>query len=155
MRYLTVVLFTGLIISPGFAQSSKQYRVCSKKAMTQQEMNACASQEAARVDAELNVVYRALLSKAANNPEAVPKIKALQRALIAYRDAYMDAMYPAADKQAEYGTVYPLEVDLLRAKLTRQQIAAVRELLKQYGDEAQRREGIGEGVELVANLGRD
>ena len=95
-------------------------------------MNACASEEAARVDAELNTVYRNLLSKAASQPEAVAKIKASERAWITFRDAYMDAMYPAKNKQAEYGSVYPMEADLLKAKLTRQQVAALEEMLKQY-----------------------
>jgi uncharacterized protein YecT (DUF1311 family) len=95
-------------------------------------MTACASDEAARVDAELNGVYRKLLSKAASQPEAVAKIKAAEKAWIAYRDAYMDAMYPAKDKQAEYGSIYPMEVDLLHAKLTQQQVTALKELLQQY-----------------------
>jgi len=95
-------------------------------------MNACANQEAARADADLNDVYRKLLSKAANQPEAMAKIRAAERAWLNYRDAYIDAMYPAKDKQAEYGSVYPMEVDLLRAKLTVQQIAALRALLVQY-----------------------
>jgi uncharacterized protein YecT (DUF1311 family) len=43
-------------------------------------MNACASDEAARVDAELSEVYRKLLSKAASQEEGVVKIKAAERA---------------------------------------------------------------------------
>ena len=118
--------------APGLAQDSAQYRACNDEAKTQGEMNACASEEAARVDTELNTVYRKLLSKAASQPEAVAKIKASERAWITYRDAYMEAMYPAKDKQAQYGSVYPMEADLLKAKLTRQQVAAVEEMLKQY-----------------------
>jgi hypothetical protein len=37
----------------------------------------------------------------------------------------MEAMYPAEDKQAEYGSVYPMEADLLRAKLTQRQVTAL------------------------------
>jgi hypothetical protein len=44
----------------------------------------------------------------------------------------MEAMYPASDKQAEYGSAYPMEADLLKAKLTRQHVAALEEMLKQY-----------------------
>ena len=134
MRYLAVVLFIAFSSFPCFAQNSEQYRACNEKARTQAEMNACANQEAARVDAELNGVYRKLLSKAASHPEAVAKIKAAERAWIAYRDAYMDAMYPAKDKQTEYGTAYPMEADLVRAKLTQQQVAALKEMLQQYSD---------------------
>ena len=35
------------------------------------------------------------------------KLKAAQKAWLAFRDAQLQAMYPAADKQAEYGSVYP------------------------------------------------
>lgn len=99
-------------------------------AKTQAAMNACANEEAQRVDAELNKVFRSLLSRTASQPDARAKIEAAEKAWVAYRDAYMEAMYPAKDKQAEYGSVYPMEADLLRAKLTQQQVAALRNLLQ-------------------------
>jgi len=40
-------------------------------------------------------------------------------------------MYPAKDKQAAYGSIFPMEVDLSYAKLTRDQISALRDILKQ------------------------
>jgi uncharacterized protein YecT (DUF1311 family) len=131
MKYLALVLLIASI--PSLAQHSEQYRACSDKAKAQGEMNVCASEESARIDAQLNDVYRKLLSQAASQQEGVAKIKAAERAWIAYRDSYIDAMYPARDKQAEYGSIYPMEVDLLRAKLTQQQVAALKELLQQYG----------------------
>jgi uncharacterized protein YecT (DUF1311 family) len=134
MRYLAVALFMAFNSFVCLAQNSTQYRTCNEKAKTQAEMNACANKEAVRVDAELNDLYRTLLSKAESQPEGVAKIKAAERAWIAYRDAYIDAMYPAKDKQAEYGSIYPMEADLLRAKLTQQQVAALREMLQQYSN---------------------
>ena len=133
MKYLPIVFLLASL--PGLAQDSAQYRACNKKAKTQAEMNACASEEAARADAELNEVYRKLLSQAASQEEAAAKIKAAERAWIAYRDAYMDAMYPAKNKQAEYGSIYPMEADLLRTKLTQRQVMALKELLHQYSGE--------------------
>jgi uncharacterized protein YecT (DUF1311 family) len=41
-------------------------------------MNACANEEAKRVDAELNVTFRALLSRAAGQPGARAKIEAAE-----------------------------------------------------------------------------
>jgi uncharacterized protein YecT (DUF1311 family) len=134
MRCLSLVLFLALSSFPSLAQDSQQYGTCSDKAKTQHELHACASEEAARVDAELNDIYSTLLSRAASQPGATAKIKAAERAWIVYRDAYIDAMYPAKDKQAEYGSVYPTEVNLLLAKLTRQQVAALKELLQQYSN---------------------
>jgi len=134
MKYL---LFVFLLASlPALAQDSAQYRACNEKAKVQAELNVCASEETARADAELNEVYRKVLAEAGKQEEAVTKIKAAERARIAYRDAYMDAMYPAKNKQAEYGSIYPMEADLLRAKLTQRQVTALKELQQQYsGDE--------------------
>jgi len=132
MRHLVIAIAFLAASLPALAQESAQYRSCNDKAKTQGEINACASEEAARVDAELNTVYSKLLSKATSQPEAVAKIKASERAWITYRDAYMEAMYPAKDKQTEYGSAYPMEADLLKAKLTREQVAALEEMLKQY-----------------------
>jgi uncharacterized protein YecT (DUF1311 family) len=115
-----------------FAQESSQYRACNEKAKTQAELNICASGEAARADARLDEVYRDLLSKAASEPKATAKIKAAEKAWIAYRDAYLEAMYPAEDKQAEYGSIYPMEANLLLAKLTCRQVTALEELTKRY-----------------------
>ena len=131
MKYLSLV-FLLAALHPGLAQDSAHYRSCKEKAKTQIELNVCASEEAARTDAELNEVYRKLLTEAGKQEEAVAKIKAAERAWIAYRNAYMEAMYPARNKQAEYGSVYPMEADLLRAKLTQRQVTALKELLQQY-----------------------
>jgi uncharacterized protein YecT (DUF1311 family) len=94
-------------------------------------MNGCANEEAKRVHEELNKIYKLLLSKVRSNAVAAAKIQTAQRACVAYRDAYIDAMYPAKDKQAEYGSIFPMEVDLLATKLTRQQIGALQDILRQ------------------------
>lgn len=132
MRYFTATLLLVVVSGPLYAQQSSEYRICSDGAKTQVAMNACASDEAARIDAELNDVYRALLQKA-TNATAATKIKVAERAWIAYRDAYIDAMYPAQNKQAEYGSIYSMEIAMLRTKLIRIQIAALQDLAQQVG----------------------
>ncbi len=132
MKSLVVALLMTAISVACFAQDSAEYRACSEKANTQSEMTACASDEAARVDANLNATYRALLARVASQPEALAKIKAAQKAWIAYRDAYIEATYPARDKATEYGSIYPLEVTLLRAKVTQRQLAALEDMLQRY-----------------------
>ena len=134
MRLLLIVFLLGSLAS--VAQESAEYRACLDKATTQMAMNTCASEEAARVEARLNDVYHKLLATAAKQPDAVDKIKGAERAWIAYRDAYVEAMYPAKDKMGEYGSIYLMNVNLLRAKLTERQITEVKELLEQYSGEA-------------------
>ncbi|MFZ0771167.1 MAG: lysozyme inhibitor LprI family protein [Candidatus Sulfotelmatobacter sp.] len=137
LRFAAVVLFFASL-HPAFAQNSAAYGACNQKAKTQAEMNACANEETARVDAELNAIYRKVLSEASTQPEAIAKIKAAERAWITYRDAYMAAMYPAKDKQVEYGSIYPMEADLLRARLTKQHLVDLRQLLQQHVSGAER-----------------
>ena len=116
----------------GTAQESPDFRACGDKATTQMAINACASDEARRADDELNRVYSQLLLKTENDAAATAKIKATEKLWIAYRDAYIEAMYPAEDKQASYGTMYPMGVSLLTAKMSRQHTSALKELLRQH-----------------------
>ncbi len=124
------VAFVALVPCLVAAQDSPKFRACNAKAAAQPELNACAADEAKRVDAELNRVYRELLSKDTDDAAATEKIKKAQRAWVAYRDAYVEAMFPAEDKQAEYGSMYPMEVDQLLATLTRRQIDALKDLIQ-------------------------
>jgi uncharacterized protein YecT (DUF1311 family) len=64
---------------------------------------------------------------------AVAKVDASRVAWQTYRDTYIEAMYPARNKQAEYGSIYPMEVNLIRASLTRQHLSDVEKLLEQHG----------------------
>jgi uncharacterized protein YecT (DUF1311 family) len=132
VKYLAAALLLVFIPFACFAQDSAEYRACSDKANTQAEMTACASAEAKRVDAKLNSTYSALLARVERHPEAVAKIKAAERAWVAYRDAYIEAAYPAKDKATEYGSIYPLDVALLRAKLTQRQVTALEDMLQHY-----------------------
>jgi hypothetical protein len=48
----------------------------------------------------------ALLARVTSQTEAVAKIKAAERAWVAYRDAYIEATYPAKDRATEYGCMF-------------------------------------------------
>jgi uncharacterized protein YecT (DUF1311 family) len=135
--FVVNVIFTFVGCSASLAQNSEQYSRCINKASTQMAMHVCANEEALRADAELNDIYQKLLSSATNQSGALEKISAAERTWITYRDAYVEAMYPAKEKQTAYGSRFPMEVDLLRAKLTRQQTMALKDLLKQHGSSKQ------------------
>ena len=76
-------------------------------AQTQGEMNDQACNKYKKADAELNKVYRQVLSENKADVLFVSKLKNAQRAWVAYRDAQLEALYPAANPQ-EYGSVYPM-----------------------------------------------
>jgi uncharacterized protein YecT (DUF1311 family) len=113
------------------AQTSELDR-CMEAATTQTAMNRCAGEEAHRVDAQLNVTYRQVLEAAKGNVLALAKIRKAERTWITYRNEYMEAMYPARDKQANYGSMYPMNADLVLADLTRAHVQALKTLLRQY-----------------------
>jgi hypothetical protein len=85
-----------------------------------------------RVETGLEEVHKRVRLAASKHSGAVEKLEVADKTWIAYRDAYIDAMYPADDKQAVYGSMFPIEVALLRAELALRQIAALKELLKHY-----------------------
>lgn len=101
------------------AQVSDALQACNGKAVSQVEINKCADDEFKRADEEMNRAYENLLAKAARNPVAVRKIKAAQKAWLAFREAHLDAMFPAEDKAAAYGVVQPMCASMLRAELAR------------------------------------
>jgi uncharacterized protein YecT (DUF1311 family) len=69
----------------GGAQNQKQ--PCAN-AQNQQEMNRCAADEYKKTDAELNRVYQQLTPKL--EPAHREKLKAAQRAWLAFRDAHCE-----------------------------------------------------------------
>ncbi len=134
MKNLWVLLFVALTPWPALAQLSHEGDDCFKKANTQSDMHVCANEEAKRVDAELTRTYQHLLTVVKADPAAVAKIKKLESVWNDYRKAYIDATYPADDKQAAYGTAFPTDRDLLWAKLTHRQIESLNEIIKQSND---------------------
>lgn len=78
------------------------------RAQTQAEMNKDACGKFAQADAELNSVYQRVLTEYAAETRFTDKLEAAQRAWITFRDAHLEALYPQADKQQEYGSVYPM-----------------------------------------------
>ena len=137
MRFLVIATIVFLGSFPCHSQESAQYRACMDKAVAQMSMNSCANAEYTRADSEMNGVYQRLLSMAEKVPGATAKIKAAERAWILYRDAYMEALYTAEDKQLAYGSIYPMEYAEFQTALTREHTKALRDLIKQYDDEGQ------------------
>jgi uncharacterized protein YecT (DUF1311 family) len=101
------------------AQSSPHSKACSDAATTQLALHKCADEEARRADRALDIAYKRLLSMQKGDPAAAKKMQALEAAWTVYRDAFVEAMHPAADKQAAYGTMFAVEAILTRARLTR------------------------------------
>jgi uncharacterized protein YecT (DUF1311 family) len=77
-------------------------------AQTQTDSNEDSCATFKQADALLNKSYNQVLSEYRKNGAFIRKLRVAQRAWIAYRDAQIEALYPATDKRAEYGSVYPM-----------------------------------------------
>jgi uncharacterized protein YecT (DUF1311 family) len=103
---------------------------CMDSAQSQAAMNECASNSLGAADKELNQVYQQVLRKYAKDTVFVAKLKAAQKAWLAFRDAELEARYPANDKSLEYGSVYPMCANNDLEAMTRQRTEALRAWLK-------------------------
>jgi uncharacterized protein YecT (DUF1311 family) len=90
----------------------------SSRAEKQVQMNQDACAVLAQADEDLNALYRRILAEYASAPQFTEKLQDAQRAWVAFRDAHLEAVYPAPDKQAEYGSAYPLCRCLAMTELT-------------------------------------
>jgi len=133
-----VSLVAAALCAAGFAQSKPKSQVSGAKscatAQTQLEMNECSGAEGQKAEEEMNRVYKQLLARASATPAYREKLEAAQKAWLAYRDAELEAKYPAQDKRADYGSVYPMCFANYRTDLTRQRIQEIKALLKQTDD---------------------
>ena len=102
---------------------------CWKTAMAQSEMNRCADLDARAADADLNHVYQALLAKLKDDDNATKKVRAAQRAWLAFRDAHLQELYPADDKQAQYGSMFPMCYSQAAIAMTKERTAQLRRML--------------------------
>ncbi|WP_299439364.1 lysozyme inhibitor LprI family protein [uncultured Aquimarina sp.] len=87
---------------------------------TQSEMNKDANNEYQKADIELNNVYQKILIEYKSDSVFIDRLKKVQRIWISYRDAELEMKFPAKNKQAEYGSVYPMCVSNFLKKLTEQ-----------------------------------
>ena len=90
---------------------------------TQSELNACAGDELASADAELNAVYGRILAEYRGDAVFLAKLKTAQRLWIRLRDAEVDARFPVPDGERAnvvWGSSYPMRVAGYRADLTQQ-----------------------------------
>lgn len=103
---------------------------------TQADMNNQAYQEFKKADDELNKVYSQILKKYKDDKNFISKLQKAELAWIKYRDAEIEAIYPEEDKMYNYGTSYPVCVNLVLIELTQQRTKELKLWLKgiQEGD---------------------
>lgn len=127
MNSFSIAVIFLLVATSGLCQSTES--LCWKTAAAQSEMNRCADLDAREADADLNHVYQELVSMLKSDDNATKKLRVAQRAWVAFRDAHMQELFPAQDKQREYGSMYPMCYAQVATAMTKARTAQLRRML--------------------------
>jgi uncharacterized protein YecT (DUF1311 family) len=114
--------------STGNEEGKKILDSMSLKTQTQRDMQDGTCGEFKKADAELNRIYKKILSEYKDDKTFLEKLKKAQRAWLTYRDAHIESIYPIEDKAAEYGSVYGMCNCTTKKDLTEQRT----KMLKQW-----------------------
>lgn len=91
-------------------------------AQTQADLNDDACGVYREADKKLNAIYQQLLEQHKDDANFTTRLRKAQRAWLAFRDAEMEAIYPADNKREEYGSIYPMCSCLEQAALVNHRI---------------------------------
>ena len=99
----------------------------------QLELNACARDDFARADSELNRTYQSLIQKESDDKLFISKLRLAQKAWLAFRDADLEARFACAESNVRicWGSMYPMSFLSRKAELTRERIKHLQQLLKE------------------------
>lgn len=98
-------------------------------AQTQVELSGDACSEYKQAEAELNSVYREVLATHKRDRAFEKKLKEAQLAWIKFRDAHLESIFPAANKQQEYGSAFQMCYCGELAEITYKRIAQLKQWL--------------------------
>lgn len=132
-------LATALLLMTVSALAPATDAVTCNEGGTQIELNACAADDLAVADKQLNEVYKALMTKEAKNKAFTTKLRTAQKAWVAFRDAELDAMYACNEGAIQicWGSMVSQTYATWQAKMTRERTKR----LQQYLDEGQPADG--------------
>ena len=121
-------LLASLLVTTG---AVAQERAQCSEAVTQLEINDCAEADFELADKELNSLYRAILAKHEQDRGFIQRLRAAQRAWIAFRDAELEAAFFCNERRSSdcFGSIGPMSYSALKARLTRDRTAQLREMI--------------------------
>jgi uncharacterized protein YecT (DUF1311 family) len=115
---VTVVLLC--LTSPSLAQKPKADCFDSN---TQLGLDKCADKSARAAQARLDSLLKQIRANNAGDEEFLAALEKSQKAWEQYRDAQMELRFPKKNKQAEYGTVFPMCASIDGESLTEERIS--------------------------------
>ena len=108
----------------------------SANAQTQKEMTDSAGKSLTRKDKVMRLVLKRIFAAYKDDKAFLEKLKLSQKAWEKFRDAHLEAMFPAKDKFSAYGSFFPVAYDAEKEALTDARIKQLKRWLN----------GVPEGV---------
>ena len=103
---------------------------CLEKAMTQRDMNQCASIDYKKAESEMHRVIKEIQRLYKGEVKFLTNLEKSQENWEIQLELDMDLKYPKADEPMYYGSVFPLCYFSYKMRLTLQRIAFLKEWLK-------------------------
>jgi len=130
--FLTMlVVFPVLFMNAAQKHKPHVQKQCMDTAITQYDLNQCASRNSHDAESEMKRQYEVVLRKYADDPKFISNFKESQDEWVKYRDAMLKVKYPHADEAlSQYGSVFPMCYSLYRERLTTERIKAINEWAK-------------------------
>ncbi len=116
-----VACVLALTVSQGLAKRPPQ---------TQFDLNVEADHSLRSAEQKMTTVLSQLRARASVDPDALALLDKAQLAWVAYRDAQLAVMWPSPEKQAKYGTVFPMCFSYASAALTNRRTTELELMLK-------------------------
>ena len=114
-------------LTPALAQEFK----CNPSG-SQPELNACATDDFNKADKELNATWQALLRKEAQDKVFIAKLRAAQKAWLAFRDAELDAHFACDSDNPRmcWGSMEGMSFMMRKKDLTQQRTKMLKDMLE-------------------------
>jgi len=127
-NFALLLTLTVLSQSVSWADSGPE---CGAKS-SQVELNACVAAELAKANIALNDTYQLVVSRMADDPVFLEKLRSAQRAWIAFRDAELEARFACSEEDIRqcWGSMYPMLWSARKAELTKERTRQLRQILK-------------------------
>lgn len=101
---------------------------------SQMAMNDEAAQDLKKADAELNRVYKKVLSQNSEDSRFCADLKEAQRAWVKFVEYHLKTVFPlkdGEDPRVVYGSIYPLDFAVAKTKLIEARTSQLKELLQE------------------------
>lgn len=118
-----------IIVLSTAAMAADSQPSCFEAAKDQKAMNDCARAEYTDADRSLNLIYQQVLKEYETDSGFTERLKLAQRAWLMFRDAELEALFPAGDKASVYGTTFPMCFDQWRTRLANERTAQLKRWL--------------------------